>query len=354
MRRHAHGQVGEHVVPARQRARPARLAEVADQGHRARRAAAGEHAPLHRGEVLRLVDEHVAERARLAVVVARRPASRRRSARARRRRWCTPPTPELVDRAARPARARASRRPRRRRARARRARRPEERVGFVDQREVGVGPRDRRRRRRPRSRNSSALLLVGEHAVGRGADERLEPEQVVHQLGAAEHRPHALERGAHLGQRDARGSTSSSSHSGGAASPRARPAATVGSATVAADRSAVSSSCCTSASRRARSARYARTSARRYSRRKWSNTSADDERAALVVRAAPRVRALDDARGVAPAHAQHVAVERDDDVARQRALAVADRRGDHLRHADVALHRGGGRRARCRAPAAAA
>ena len=88
VRRDPHGQVGDHVVPARQRTRAAGLAEVADQGHRSGRAAPGEHAPLHRAEVLRLVDEHVAEGARLAVVVGRSPATRRsRSGRARRRRW---------------------------------------------------------------------------------------------------------------------------------------------------------------------------------------------------------------------------------------------------------------------------
>ena len=43
---------------------PAGLAGIADEGHRARRAPAGQHPPLHRGEVLRLVDEHVPERAR--------------------------------------------------------------------------------------------------------------------------------------------------------------------------------------------------------------------------------------------------------------------------------------------------
>ncbi len=58
-------EVREHVVPRRHRAGLARLPGIADQRHRTRRAPAGQHPPLHRGEVLGLVDEHVSERAGL-------------------------------------------------------------------------------------------------------------------------------------------------------------------------------------------------------------------------------------------------------------------------------------------------
>ena len=73
-----------------------------------------------------------------------------------------------------------------------------------------------------------------------------------------------------------------------------------------------------------------RPATRRYSRRKWSMHEAGDVRAPFVVIAAPRTCALDDAARVAPAHPEPVAVDRDDDVARHRTLAVADRGRDHL------------------------
>ena len=170
-----------------------------------------------------------------------------------------------------------------------------------------------------------------------------EPEQVVHQLGAAEHRPHAVERGAHVGQATHARRELVLPFGRGRLTPRQRRRRRWDRTTVAAERSAVSSSCCVSASRRARSARYARTSARRYSRLKWSNTRLADVGPPLVVRAPPRVRPLDDARGVAPTHAAARSRRAtDDDVARHRPLAVADRGGDDLGHAHVALHRGGG------------
>ena len=56
--------MGEHVVPRREGARFAGLAGIANEGHRAGRTTASQHPPLHRGEVLRLVDEHVTEGAR--------------------------------------------------------------------------------------------------------------------------------------------------------------------------------------------------------------------------------------------------------------------------------------------------
>src|SRR5262249_60881534 len=63
-------------VPVTQRAGTARLPEVAHERHRARWTAPGDHAPLHRAEVLGLVDEDVAERARLPdTVLARRRAA---------------------------------------------------------------------------------------------------------------------------------------------------------------------------------------------------------------------------------------------------------------------------------------
>ena len=63
LRRVVRRDVREHVVPGGERTGPAGLAGIADERHRPRRAAAGEHPPLHGGQVLRFVDEHVPERA---------------------------------------------------------------------------------------------------------------------------------------------------------------------------------------------------------------------------------------------------------------------------------------------------
>ena len=149
-----------------ERAGTARLPEVADERHRPGRAPAGQHPPLHRGEVLRLVDEHVAERARLVVV------------------WPTAATvaavavdqlsaavgeaadAELVDRAARLLEllvAVATSPARRGRAA---DTGPEQRVGLVDQREVGVGPR-RRRATSARALAESRRCSLGEQHAGR-------------------------------------------------------------------------------------------------------------------------------------------------------------------------------------------
>ena len=64
---------------------------------------------------------------------------------------------------------------------------------------------------------------------------------------------------------------------------------------------------------------------------------AHDAHALLVVHAAPAAGALDDALGRVPAEAQHLTVEDDDHVLGQRVLAVAQCVLDHLDHAHVAL-----------------
>ena len=58
--RAAVGQLLEHLVPVGVGPRAGGLGDVADDGHRAVERAAGEHAQLHRREVLRLVDHDVA------------------------------------------------------------------------------------------------------------------------------------------------------------------------------------------------------------------------------------------------------------------------------------------------------
>ena len=182
-----------------ERAGPAGLPEVADQRHRPRRAAAGEHAPLHRGEVLRLVDQHVAEGARLAVVIAgagRRVA--RRSGRARRPALVNPPTPSssTVRRACSSSGSRRARR--RERGRAALGGPSRESASSTSGRSASVQATSATSG--SRARKSSRCSAVGEHTTGRRSDERVEPEEVVHELAAAEHRPHAVERGADLGQ----------------------------------------------------------------------------------------------------------------------------------------------------------
>ena len=80
--------------------RPRRLRRVADDRPRGGAAAAADHPPLHRREVLRLVDEHVGERVVLDAVGRRRPAHGRRSVLALRRpvvsSWTSPPE-EVVE-----------------------------------------------------------------------------------------------------------------------------------------------------------------------------------------------------------------------------------------------------------------
>ena len=236
VRRHPHRQVGDDVVPAGERAGPARLTEVAHQRHRTRWAATGEHAPLHRGEVLRLVDEHVAERAQLTVVVAgcgrRRAVAGEMSAA-----LVNAPTPSSST--VRCAYARSDSRRARRRVRGRAALgAPRMGIGLVDQREVGVGPLHRGE--------------VGGHARGTrsACSSSVRSPPAAERTRAAKPKKSRTSsvplRTGHVRSSAARTSGSRrtvcvlSSHSGGAASPRASPAATVGSDTVAAERSAVS------------------------------------------------------------------------------------------------------------------
>ena len=56
--------MGEHVVPAVVDDRPRRLRDVAEDRERAAACAARHHPELHRGQVLRFVDDHVPERPR--------------------------------------------------------------------------------------------------------------------------------------------------------------------------------------------------------------------------------------------------------------------------------------------------
>ena len=204
-----------------ERAGPAGLAEVADQRHRPRRAAAGEHAPLHRGEVLRLVDEHVAERARLAVVVAG--AGRRVAAVAGEHvgRVGEPTDAELLDRASRLLELRVPACPAARpRAGPRSAARAGESASSTSGRSASVHATSATSA--PRARNSSRCSASVSTPPDAERMSAVEPEQVVHELGAAQDRPHALER--RRGPRAARRSraASSSSHSAGRGLTRAR------------------------------------------------------------------------------------------------------------------------------------
>ena len=67
------------------------------------------------------------------------------------------------------------------------------------ERDVVFGPGHAGDVARRGGRWSAVLLGLGEHAVGGRPHERGEPEQVVDELGAGEHRPHAVERLLHLG-----------------------------------------------------------------------------------------------------------------------------------------------------------
>ena len=249
--------------------------------------------------------------------------------------------PQLVDRALRvrevglatgaPARARTGR-----------ARRPEDGIGFVDQREVGVGPLHRGEVGAALA-EQERLLVVGEHPTRRRAHEGGEPEEVAHEFGAAEDRPHAVERGAHVGDpAHARGElllplrrgrfTAGEAGRDGGVGHRGRGA-------VGGQLELLRLGVETGPVGAVRAHERAPVLALEVLEQEGGDVGAP-----FVVRTAARVCALDDAGGVAPTHAEDVAVEADDHVARHRALAVADGGRDHLRHAHVALDRGGGLR----------
>ena len=155
--RPAVGQVVEDLVPARRgptRRWPGRCRRRSVIEPLSERRV--EHPQLHRREVLRLVDDDVAVGADLVVVAVRACARARRRAApgprraAGRRRWCTATSSTRLD----------------------------------------AGPVQRRRSRR----RSSA------RAGGRAAAARCEPNRSCSSCAGREHRPHPLERLAHLGR----------------------------------------------------------------------------------------------------------------------------------------------------------
>ena len=185
------------------RTRSGRLAEVADDREAAGGAAPGEHPPLHRREVLGLVDEHVRRtcgarpahrRRRRAVAVARGDVGR---AHERSR------TSEVVDaHAGRPASASSSA-VRRRRLRGSAASTGPSSASASStsatsasvQRAAGdVGE--------PGAVEQILFRVVEQGCTddaGGRSHERTEAEQIVHELRARQHRPHAFERLDHLG-----------------------------------------------------------------------------------------------------------------------------------------------------------
>ena len=76
--------------------------------------------------------------------------------------------------------------------------RTEQRVGFVDQRDVGLAPRDLLHVRVAAAMEARDIGL-GEDVARGGSGQRGEAEEVVHELGAGDDRPAALECFAHLG-----------------------------------------------------------------------------------------------------------------------------------------------------------
>ena len=119
-----------------------------------------EHAQLHRREVLGLVDHDVAVGAHLVVVAAGRLRPRRR---------------------------------------------PEQGPGLVEQRHVVDGPRDVVDRRRPGAVQGGDAPRRQQVRPPAEREQAAGAEEVVEQLGRGEHRPHPLERLAHLGRCGAAG-----------------------------------------------------------------------------------------------------------------------------------------------------
>ena len=152
--RPAVGQLVEHLVPVGVGPGAGGLRDVADDGHRAVERAAGEHAQLHRRQVLRLVDDDVAVGAHVVVGGLTRAPHLRLGA--------------------------------------------EQRAGLVEQRHVVDGPHGVLDVLGPRA-HERRLLGRAERAAGGQLDEGGGAEQVVEQVGGGEHRPHPLEGLAHLG-----------------------------------------------------------------------------------------------------------------------------------------------------------
>ena len=172
--------------------------------------------------------------------------------------------------------------------RPRRLGRTEQRVRLVDQREVGFGPRDVADVLGTRA-VQQRLLVVVSTPVRRRADQRGEAEQVVHELAARQHRPHPFERGLDLGR-----------------TPDPRVELTVPIGVVG----------------RGRAHRTA------VLRAQVLDDRAHHERPPLVVRTAPRARAVDDALRLTAPQAQDRAVEDGDQC---RAAAGARGRGSRAR-----------------------
>ena len=209
----------------------------------------------------------------------------------------------------------------------------EQRVRLVDQRDVGLGPVDVAHARRTGPREQ-LVLVARQDAVGRRPDESGKAEQVVHELGAREHRPHALERGPHL-----------------RCAPEARRQLgfpVVGRALTPGERRRhwhVEEFVLGLGRQRERGVRVDTADValvRRHQRppvlvAQLVQHHARHGRTPLVVGAAPASDTFDDPSGVGSSEAQHVTVEHDDEVVAQRTFAVAQRPPDHPRHAGIAL-----------------
>ncbi len=223
----------------------------------------------------------------------------------------------------------------------------EQRIGFVDERDVGVGPMRVGDVAGPRT--VQQVLFLGREewrartrgtTARRRTHERAETEKVVHQLGARQHRPHAFERLDHffaapesrrelgveaLGQRVAARD--------GAPDQRVDSCALLDVEHVVAELWRVA------LTGREPSALVRTRRRELVCREEDVDRSPNDVTAALVVRALLALRAPHHSRAVLAAEADAQPVEHERDVVLQHALAVADCPRDHASHARRTLDR---------------
>ena len=197
--------------------------------------------------------------------------------------------------------------------------------------------------RRPGPEQQLGLVAL-EHPVGGRPDQAGEAEQVVDELGPAEHRPHAVERGPDLGHaadagRDLRlplfGRALPASERGGDGDVGELLGRGVEERELRRVEPTLVVLVCPHEGTSVLLAQVV-------------EDLLHDERPALVVGASPAPRSLHEAGRVGAADAQHLVVDHHHEVTWQRTLSIAERLGDDGRHAGVGLDRGNLTRLRAR------
>ena len=217
--------------------------------------------------------------------------------------------------------------------------RTEQRVGLVDERDVGLGPR-RVFGVAYAAAVEERLLVVVEQAARRGTDERGEPEQVVEQLFAREHRPAPFECLLHLGAGpQPRSDLRFPAFGRRLAARECGRGGRVGRGVAVEDARDVVGAVGARSRGRNREPMLAEGAHERLlvPREQQVDDPPGDERALLVVGAASLAGGLHDAHRVAARQPDPLAVDDHDDLFGERTFAVGDGARDELGHAGVAL-----------------